>query len=267
MLEQDDLRRSDQYLSDDKLTIVCKISIERPQRTTVCGFKRLQNEDELPISKPAEQMMSDLEFAYNDEEFSDVKIVCGDRTFYCHRVILSSRSSVFRAMFQHGMAEAQNRRVEIEDMRPDVVASMLLWIYTGKLKDFSSAGIGNHSKFEEKLLFAADKYDLGNLKLSCENTLCEALDISNCTELLALADLYNAPKLKERAMKLVVKNMKTVVQDKAWKEKILKDPSLVTEVMQYMANTAARNLEKRRGDYIAGIRYPDAIMRSFINGE
>jgi hypothetical protein len=36
---------------------------------------------------------------YNNEKFSDIKIVCGKETFFCHKNILSSRSDVFAAMF------------------------------------------------------------------------------------------------------------------------------------------------------------------------
>ena len=57
---------------------------------------------------------------------------CGVQTFDCHEFVLSARSPVFRAMFQHDMAEKQSKVVEIQTLHSDVVAEMLQYIYTGK---------------------------------------------------------------------------------------------------------------------------------------
>ena len=61
-----------------------------------------------------------------------MKVACGDRVFECHQFMLSSRSPVFRAMFQSDMTEAATKRVDIQDLQPDTVNDMLLYIYTGE---------------------------------------------------------------------------------------------------------------------------------------
>ena len=38
---------------------------------------------------------------------------------------LIARSPVFRAMFQNDMAERKNKKVDVVDLHPDVVAEML----------------------------------------------------------------------------------------------------------------------------------------------
>lgn len=124
------------------------------------------------------------------------QVCCGDRVFECHQFMLSARSPVFQAMFQAGqlvagsvgivmvvgkwvvssdarlavidfhdalqsdMTEAATRRVEIEDLQPEVVHDMLVYIYTGNTN--------NLNRIAGELLGAADKYQLEQLKTICE---------------------------------------------------------------------------------------------------
>ena len=83
--------------------------------------------------------------------YSDLKLLCGPGRveFDCHINILVARSPVFKAMFQHDTAEAQNKEVEMTDVDPEVAEQMLSYIYTGNM---SVRGR------EAELLAAADKY-------------------------------------------------------------------------------------------------------------
>lgn len=49
---------------------------------------------------------NDLIKAMNNEEFSDITLVIGDRKVYAHWVVLASRSKFFEAMFSHEYKEA-----------------------------------------------------------------------------------------------------------------------------------------------------------------
>ena len=50
------------------------------------------------------------------------------------QAILTSRSRVFSAMFEHDMEESKRNRVDVTDVDSDVMADMLRFIYTGKVK-------------------------------------------------------------------------------------------------------------------------------------
>jgi len=224
-----------ELLPQDKLTIVCDMTLSGVKKTDVSGSKQLQ--DAKKKKKSAEQLIPDYEFALNDKDFSDVKIVCGDRVFDCHRIILSTRSPVFRAMFQNGMTEARTKRVEIKELEPAVVQAMLEYIYTGKMK-FSSIK-------SEDMLAAAQMYDLRSLKDFNEENLCKRLDIRNCIEMLVLGDLHEAAALKRDAMKLIVLNLRSVVNSQDWQEKLIRYPVLVTEVMKNVGEMTPEPPKKR----------------------
>ena len=51
---------------------------------------------------------------FNDKEFSDIEIECDREIFNCHQAILSTKSDVFRAIFQADMAENRTKNVTIK---------------------------------------------------------------------------------------------------------------------------------------------------------
>lgn len=169
----------------------------------------------------------ELERSFRTEDFADVKVICGDRVFKCHQFMLAARSPVFRAMFQNDMTEASSKKVEIKDLSPDVVEDMLLFIYSGNTPNLSQA--------PGELLAAAEKYQLDQLKALCEERLCNITDISNAVAHLVLGDMYQAVGLKRMALQFVVRNMSAVVRTRDWRERLISQPALMAEVMEYMA--------------------------------
>ena len=84
-------------------------------------------------------------------------LVCGHKEFPVHKAILSARSKVFQAMFEHKMLETERSRVEIEDIDNDIMLEILRFIYTDRTQ--------NIEKLADALLPAADKYCLERLKV------------------------------------------------------------------------------------------------------
>jgi len=240
-----------ELLPEDNLTVVCEITIAGSQKTNVCGFKQLPAEDTNKIKSSVhdgETMIPGLAFAFNDKAFSDVKIVCGDRVFDCHRIILSSRSSVFRAMFEHDMEEAKNKKVEIKEAKSEVVHALLEHIYTGKTSFTSTE--------PRDILAAAEMYDLENLKNVYEEKLCKILDISNCIDLLVVGDLNNAAYLKKSAMQLIAMNMSSILKNKDWKEKLIRYPVLMAELMENTWEVSEPPRKRARTEESQPVRTP-----------
>ena len=70
------------------------------------------------------------------------------------------------------------------------------YMYAGKIENLNTRS--------PRLLEAADKYQLSELKEICEETLCDNLTVDTCLECLVLADLHTAEDLKKAAIKFVV---------------------------------------------------------------
>ena len=148
----------------------------------------------------------DFKVYFNNSKFSDVDIKVGRKMLHAHKVILSSKSPVFAAMFEHDMMENRLNIVKIQDLSYEVLKKMLNYMYTGEvdLKDIS-------------LLAAAEKYELLDLKRKCELQLCEEINQNNVLEYLKYADLYNADNLKKKTIEFFVSNHDNIIKTEEFK--------------------------------------------------
>ena len=64
-------------------------------------------------------------FRSNGAALCDLTIVCQDKTFPVHSAFLCSRSAVFAAMLTNDTKEAEERKIEINDVSPDVMELFL----------------------------------------------------------------------------------------------------------------------------------------------
>jgi len=214
-----------QITPEDKLTVLCEITIDG---------KDIQQSGQALVqvkSKPStkicpEKMSSDFNFLLESGQFSDVTIKCEGTRLSCHKVILGARSPVFNAMFIHNMTENQKKEIDIEDLDIETVKDMLKYMYAGKIDNLNTRS--------PRLLEAADKYQLSELKEICEEVLCLALDVDTCLECLVLADLHNAEELKEAAVKFVVEHSTEFVDQV---DKFKAYPDLMAELFKAMARS------------------------------
>ncbi|GMT18075.1 hypothetical protein PFISCL1PPCAC_9372 [Pristionchus fissidentatus] len=162
-------------------------------------------------------------------EENEAEMVCmGDhRTFYVHKAILAARSKVFRAMFEHKMAESSRNEVLIDDVEPEVMREMLLYMYTGSSPNLDS--------MSQVLIAAAEKYDLERLKVQCEQSLCHALTSDNACCTLVLADLYSAEQLRLHAINFINMHATEVMASDNWNELVKNHPHLLAEVFKALA--------------------------------
>ena len=107
----------------------------RPRRSRKVSRLQLQwavknEKEDLPV-RGMEQVGENLGSLIASEEFADVVIECGDKVFHCHWVFLATKSPVFKAMLQADMKENRMKKVNIVGIKPEFVAEMLHFIYTG----------------------------------------------------------------------------------------------------------------------------------------
>ena len=238
-VSSEELKDNPHILPNGNLTIVCDLTVYGPEATT--SGSKFPDEKLTPVDNCLKQMSHQLGKLFGDEKFSDVRITCGEEVFRCHRSILSVRSSVFEAMFQSDMMENISRIVNIKDMKPEVVKEMLHFIYNGATSTETVM-----DEIGKDLLGAADQYNLDLLKNKCEEKLCSSLEVSNSVELLVLADLHQASKLRRMALRLVARNMDTIVDTDVYKELIPRYPALALEITKALVQKAG--IKRRRGN-------------------
>jgi len=170
-------------------------------------------------SENFDELVKRLEEVFKNKEFSDVVVKCGGIKFECHKVFLASSSPVFKAMFNTQMKEKINNEVHINDVKPDVMAVLLQFLYTGKVSNFD--------KFAIDLFIAADKYQIESLKKLCEMKLVKSIGIENCFSLLIMGDTYS-PTIKKSALSFLVKNKERIELE----DNLVEYPSLMMELLK-----------------------------------
>uniref|UniRef100_A0A0E0JA21 BTB domain-containing protein n=1 Tax=Oryza nivara TaxID=4536 RepID=A0A0E0JA21_ORYNI len=152
-----------------------------------------------------------------------------------HRVILASRSPVFRAMLENEMEESRSGIIKIYDVSYDVLRAFVHYMYTAEaLLDEQMAS---------DLLVLAEKYEVKNLKAYCEKFLTSKVSNDNAITHYAFAHRHSAKQLLETSLAAIMDNMSTLADREEYKELVEKDPRLVVEIyeayLNRQVNTAA----------------------------
>jgi len=213
------------YLHHDDLTIFFEITIIGETKKSIEFLNHEERCLALTNSYHQQQLANDYKMLFLSKDSSDVIIRCDDKVFDCHKIILASRSPVFKTMLESNMREKNTGEIEIKNMDHEVLEDLLKYIYSGV-----APNIDAHSK---ELFAAADLYQLKKLKELCELKLSSIFDISNCIDLLILGDLYNAQKLKAAALEFVSKNLNKMKASE-WKQSFIAHPALMAEVVERM---------------------------------
>ena len=143
-------------------------------------------------------MARTLRDSFNNEQLSDVTITLqnGGKIF-CHKLVLSMGSSVFRGMFQSGMKETTATEVPIEG-EPLAVECMLQFLYIGKcdLKHENIAAV----------TALADYFDIQELHGFCLEYITSFLkvDHGNCLQLLRSGFEQNVDRVFAMAAKYII---------------------------------------------------------------
>jgi len=182
--------------------------------------------DELEEVSHTERVGLDLFHSFEQQEFTDFEIVCEDRNIKCHKVVLASRSPVFRAMLLNDMEESSSSKVQPKEFDSLTISLLLRFLYRGHLEQDM---LDRHA---EAVFKAADYYEVADLKRACENSLMRKITIGNMLDMLVLADMYKAPDLRDSTKNLIVANSKELLKKRLWKEKLKDSPHLVFEILE-----------------------------------
>ncbi|KAK4491297.1 hypothetical protein RD792_002033 [Penstemon davidsonii] len=163
-----------QFLKDDCLTIQCTVGVVKTSLDVPKTFAQ-----PLPLSDLGQSYVHLLE----SRDGSDLSFEVEGETFYAHKLILSTRSPVFKAQFFGPLKEENIKCIKIEEMHAPVFKALLHFIYCDVIPDLDSTCVDN--TMTQHLLVAADRYGIEKLKSLCEARLCENVAIDTVASSLA----------------------------------------------------------------------------------
>lgn len=131
-----------------------------------------------------------------DERFCDVELIAGGdeqtNVIKAHRIVLSSSSSYFEAMFGNDVFnENKDKVVKLHSIDHQILRALVDFIYTGKI-EIDQINV-------QELLAAADMLQLPEVVAGCAQYLCRELHPSNALGILRFAEAHNCKELAESA--------------------------------------------------------------------
>ncbi len=148
-------------------------------------------------SLPKETMES-MEQLRRNEELCDVDLVVDQQCFRAHRVVLAASSMYFRAMFCRQMAESGQRRVVIQGVDANALASLIKFAYTCSLEI--------NEENAQSLLAASNFLQMLRAREACCKFLQERLDCSNSLDVADFAEFQSCQELLEAALAFARRN-------------------------------------------------------------
>uniref|UniRef100_A0A453M1W2 Speckle-type POZ protein-like protein n=2 Tax=Aegilops tauschii subsp. strangulata TaxID=200361 RepID=A0A453M1W2_AEGTS len=211
------------HLRDDCLTIRCYVTVT----------KEINGEEETRV--PPGDLHKHLGDLLKNKDAADLTFQVGGQTFSAHRCVLAARSSVFKAELLGAMEESSGSLIEIWDMEPDVFESLLHFIYTDSVPvlEMASNKGGTDMVMATHLLVAADRYNIGRLKLICEEKLCTHIDSNMVATSLALAEQHGFHDLKGACLQFLScpSNVKAMMASDGYEHLKSSCPSVLKELI------------------------------------
>ncbi|XP_023950780.2 speckle-type POZ protein-like [Bicyclus anynana] len=174
---------------------------------------------------PETQLSYDFENMLLTGLFSDVIMKSAEGNEYkVHKAVLASRSVVLKAHFEHSTIECQTNIVE-SPLEAEVLIEVLKFIYSDKAPRVD--------EIPERLLAAADFYQLSRLKSLCEEALHKRLTVENVIETLQLADLHSAKTLKLLTLEFIKDGQaQLITKTEGWAK--IKSIELIKTIYEYI---------------------------------
>uniref|UniRef100_A0A8C3BWC2 BTB domain-containing protein n=1 Tax=Cairina moschata TaxID=8855 RepID=A0A8C3BWC2_CAIMO len=166
----------------------------------------VRNVDDFDFCLPshAQGVLEGLQRLRTHPKLSDVLLLAGGREFPCHRGVLALCSHYFHAMFSGDFAESIAARVELKEVDPAALETLLDFAYTGKV----TINQGN----VEGLMRTSSQLHFPAIQKACSRYLRQQMDATNCLGICEFGESHGCPEVSSKAWSFLQENFEAVSQ-------------------------------------------------------
>lgn len=169
---------------------------------------------------------------YRKGEFTDVSLICADRSFRAHRCVLAARSDVF---FQGLASNAPEPKTSmevrlVEVTNPEAVKLMLDHIYQIEDEEYNPKS----QEINKDVLKLAQNFKLHGLQELATRYLSQELSTGNVVERLTICEDFALEELKEKILEQLTFN-KQALAEVASCPQIIAYPKLMQSLLKMAA--------------------------------
>lgn len=192
-----------EHLHGDSFTIRCDVTVVKEIQAKSVGAA-------VPPPRPPPGLHRDLGGLLASGEAADVAFEVDGKAFLAHRCVLMARSPVFRAELSGPQAATSGGgggagsviSVRVEDMEAQDFEALLRYVYTDSLPEEMEEH-GEAAAMLPDLVAAANRYEMGRLKLLCEDKLRELVDVRTVAIMLEFAREHRCHGLEEACLRFL----------------------------------------------------------------
>lgn len=164
------------------------------------------NDPQVQLNKHFTDAFKRIIEIYAESKLCDVTLVCkNDIKIKAHRIILSSVSDYFRAMFTNNLSESFKTEIEMTNMDGNALKQLVNFIYSGTI-DLNDSNIFS-------ILNAASFLQLQSvIKLGCDY-LMNNLNVLNCISIRRYSEEQSLKELKLASYKYILDNFEQIAQN------------------------------------------------------
>lgn len=156
-------------VSSDSIILHCLFTPTSPENSPQLVFTLTVNETS---ENKHLKLTNDFEKMFNEALFTDFELKTKDgMKLKAHKAVLVARSPVFEKMLQHDMKEANEGITDVPDFESLVMKEVLRYMYCNEIRGLE--------KIAHELIFAAEKYQLEELKEACIDEIIHSLSAEN----------------------------------------------------------------------------------------
>ncbi|CAL9242617.1 unnamed protein product [Arabidopsis halleri] len=147
-----------------------------------------------------------------------------------HKLILASRSEVFKKMFELDEFKTSAKHVEtitLSEMKQDELEAFVEFLYSDG--SMLSVNVKQHAR---SLYLAADKYEIPHLRDLCRAELISSLSLSHSLDILELAQIPFDKVLHDAAFSYIITNISTIASSDEFKLFVASNLNLAVEIMK-----------------------------------
>ncbi|KYO40366.1 kelch-like protein 30 isoform X2 [Alligator mississippiensis] len=164
----------------------------------------VRNVDDFDFCLPShpQTMLEGLRALRTNPKLSDVTLVVGGHEFPCHRSILALCSHYFNAMFAGNFIESISARVELKEVDPIFLETLIDFAYTGKI----TINQGN----VEGLFRTSNQLHFPTIRKVCSRYLRQQMDATNCLGICEFGENHGCPEVSSKAWAFLQENFEAV---------------------------------------------------------
>ncbi|KAJ8410982.1 hypothetical protein AAFF_G00180170 [Aldrovandia affinis] len=203
--EADELGRSEEENNVDSDSSSCRTSNSSQTLSSCHNMEPCGPEELFQALSHAEHTFRKMESYLRHKQLCDVILLVGERRIPAHRLVLSSVSDYFAAMFTSDVREAKQEEVKMEGVDPDALWALVQYAYTGRLE--------LREDTIENLLSASCLLQLSAVVHACCGFLIKQLHPSNCLGIRSFADAQGCLDLHRVAHNYTMEHFLEVIKN------------------------------------------------------